>query len=58
MVAKYGPNVLGPLAIVVVALFTGLFIHILLVYRGFLAVFKINILRFLKSAKEAMLTAF
>ena len=56
--AKYGPNVLGPLAIVVVALFTGLFIHILLVYGGFLAVFKIDILRFLKGAKEAMPTAF
>ncbi len=35
--ATYGPKVLGPLAIVVVALYVGLFIHIFGVYGSILA---------------------
>ena len=58
VVAIFGPRVLGPLAIVVIALYVGLFIHIFLVYGGILAAFKISIIDFLKGAKEAMLTAF
>ncbi len=58
VVAKYGPGVLGPLAIVVIALYVGLFIHIFLVYGGVLGAFKLSILTFLKGAREAMLTAF
>ncbi|OYT51914.1 MAG: dicarboxylate/amino acid:cation symporter [Desulfurococcales archaeon ex4484_204] len=58
VVAKYGPGVLGPLAIVVIALYVGLFIHIFLVYGGILSAFKISLVKFLKGAKEAMLTAF
>lgn len=58
VVAKYGPGVLGPLAIVVVALYVGLFIHIFLIYGGILATFKLSIIKFLKGAREAMLTAF
>ncbi len=58
VVAIFGPRVLGPLAIVVVALYVGLFIHIFLVYGGILSIFKISIIDFLKGAKEAMLTAF
>jgi len=58
VVAKHGPGVLGPLAIVVVALYVGLFIHIFLVYGGLLTAFKLSIIKFLKGAKEPMLTAF
>ncbi len=58
VVAKYGPKILGPLAIAVVALYVGLFIHIFLTYGSILAAFKLNIIKFLKGAKEAMLTAF
>ncbi len=58
VVAKYGPKVLGPLAIAVIALYVGLFIHIFVTYGGILAAFRLNILKFLKGAKEAMLTAF
>ncbi len=58
VVALYGPRVLGPLAIVVIALYVGLFIHIFLVYGSILSAFKISIIDFLKGAKEAMLTAF
>jgi len=58
VVAKYGPGVLGPLAIVVIALYVGLFLHILLVYGGILSAFKISLIKFLKGAKEPMLTAF
>jgi len=58
VVAQHGPGILGPLAIVVITLYVGLFIHIFLVYGGVLGVFKLNILTFLKGAREAMLTAF
>ncbi len=58
VVAKHGPGVLGPLAIVVVALYVGLFIHIFLVYGSLLTAFKLSIIKFLKGAKEPMLTAF
>jgi len=58
VVAMYGPKVLGPLAIAVVALYVGLFIHIFVTYGSFLAAFRLNIIKFLKGAKEAMLTAF
>ena len=58
VVAKYGPKVLGPLAIAVVALYVGLFIHIFVTYGGILAAFRLSIIKFLRGAKEAMLTAF
>jgi len=58
VVAKYGPGILGPLAIVVVALYVGLFLHIFLIYGGILASFKLSIIKFLRGAKEAMFTAF
>lgn len=58
VVARYGPGVLGPLVIVVIALYVGLFIHIVVVYGGVLSAFKLNLIKFLRGAKEAMLTAF
>ncbi len=57
--ATYGPKVLGPLAIVVVALYVGLFTHIFGVYGSILAIgARTSIFRFLRGAKEPMLTAF
>ncbi len=41
VVAKYGPKVLGPLAIAVIALYVGLFIHIFVTYGGILAAFRL-----------------
>jgi len=57
--ATYGPKILGPLAIVVVALYVGLFTHIFGVYGTILAIgARTSIFRFLRGAKEPMLTAF
>ncbi len=58
VVATYGPKVLGPLAIVVVALYVGLFIHIFGTYGALLALARINIVKFIMAVKEAMITAF
>ncbi len=58
VIALYGPKVLGPLAIAVAALYVGLFIHIFGSYAGILAAFRLNIIKFLRGAKEAMLTAY
>ena len=55
---KQGAKAAGPLAIVVLAVYLGLFIQIFLVYGGFLKMFKLSIFKFLSHAKEAMLTAF
>ncbi len=57
--AKFGPKIFGPLAIVVAALYVGLFIHIFLVYGSILGLgARVSIFRFLRGAKEPMLTAF
>ncbi len=58
IIAKQGPGVLGPLGVVVAALYIGLFIHIFIVYGAILGTIKLSILKFLNGAKEAMLTAF
>jgi Na+/H+-dicarboxylate symporter len=58
IIAKQGPGVLGPLGVVVAALYVGLFIHIVVIYGGVLASIKLSLLKFLNGAKEAMLTAF
>lgn len=58
VVAEQGPGVLGPLGVVVLTLYIGLFLHIFVVYGGILASIKLSIIRFLRGAKEAMLTAF
>ncbi len=58
VVAKYGPGVLGPLGKVVVALYVGLFLHIIIVYGGILKAFGLKLTKFLAGAKEAMITAF
>lgn len=58
VVAKYGPGVLGPLGVVVLALYVGLFLHIVLVYGGLLKAFGLSFTKFISGAKEAMITAF
>ncbi len=55
---KQGANAAGPLGIVILALYIGLFLQIFLVYGGFLKTYRLGIGKFLSKAKEAMLTAF
>ena len=57
--AKFGPKIFGPLLIVIAALYVGLFLHIFLVYGSILGLgARVSLLRFLRGAKEPMLTAF
>ncbi|AFL96004.1 proton/glutamate symporter [Thermococcus cleftensis] len=58
VIGQFGPNVAGPLVEVVVAVYLGLILQILLVYGVLLKVFGIDPLKFLKKAKDAMITAF
>ncbi len=55
---KQGAKAAGPLLIVILAVYLGLFIHVFLVYGSFLKLFGIGLFKFLSKAKEAMLTAF
>ncbi len=55
---KQGSKAAGPLGIVILALFLGLFLHILIVYGGLLRVYGLSLGKFLSKAKEPMLTAF
>jgi Na+/H+-dicarboxylate symporter len=56
--AKQGPKVVGPLALVTLTVYIALAIHVLVVYGTFLRVFGLRLGKFLKMAKEAMITAF
>jgi Na+/H+-dicarboxylate symporter len=56
--AKEGLSVVGPLAKVVVAVYLGLFLQITITYFLLLRVFRIDPLKFIRKAKDAMLTAF
>ncbi len=59
VVAAHGPKVLGSLAVVVAALYSGLFIHIFATYGLILALLaRMSIVTFLRGAKAAMITAF
>ncbi len=58
VMAEQGVKVIGPLAKVVLAVYVGLTLQIVLVYFVLLKVFGIDPLRFLRKAKDAMLTAF
>lgn len=55
---KQGPKAAGPLLTVIITVYLGLFIHIFLVYGGFLKAFGVGLFKFLSKAKDAMLTAF
>lgn len=56
--AQQGAKALGPLLIVTLTVYLGLILHLVGVYGGFLAINKFGLLKFLKRANEAMITAF
>ncbi|ANF21779.1 dicarboxylate/amino acid:cation symporter [Thermococcus piezophilus] len=58
VIGQFGPNVAGPLVKVVVAVYLGLILQILFVYGVLLKLFGIDPLKFLRKAKDAMITAF
>ena len=58
MFAKQGPKVVGPLALVTLTVYIALAVHVLVVYGTFLRVFGLRLGKFLKMAREAMVTAF
>jgi len=56
--AQQGPKALGPLFMVTLTVYLGFIIHMIIIYGGFLAIFKLGPVKFFKSANEAMITAF
>jgi len=56
--AQQGPKAIGPLLIVTLTVYLGLIIHMVVVYGGFLAIFKLGFGKFIKGVNEAMVTAF
>jgi len=56
--AQQGPRAIGPLLTVTLAVYLGLLLQVGLVYGGFMSIFKLGLIRFLKGANEAMVTAF
>lgn len=56
--AQQGPKAIGPLLMVTVVVYLGLILHLLCAYGGVLAVFRLGLVRFLRGANEAMITAF
>ncbi|HOX32355.1 MAG TPA: dicarboxylate/amino acid:cation symporter, partial [Spirochaetales bacterium] len=56
--AQQGAKALGPLLMVTVTVYLGLVVHLVGVYGGLLAVWKLGLVKFLKGANEAMITAF
>ncbi|WP_297068727.1 dicarboxylate/amino acid:cation symporter [Thermococcus sp.] len=58
VMAEQGTKVIGPLAKVVLAVYVGLALQILIVYFILLKVFGLDPLKFIRKAKDAMLTAF
>ena len=56
--AQQGAKALGPLLVVTLTVYLGLIVHLVVTYGGFLAVFKLGLVKFLKGANEAMITAF
>ncbi|WP_457753600.1 dicarboxylate/amino acid:cation symporter [Thermococcus sp.] len=58
VMAEQGVKVVGQLAKVVVAVYLGLILQIVLVYFVLLKVFGLDPIKFIKKAKDAMITAF
>ncbi|MCX7023935.1 MAG: dicarboxylate/amino acid:cation symporter [Spirochaetes bacterium] len=56
--AQQGAKAIGPLLMVTVTVYLGLLVHLVGVYGGFLAIFRLGFFKFLKGANEAMITAF
>ncbi len=55
---KQGAEAFGPLGIVTFSVYLALAVHMVLVYGGLLAIFRIHPLQFFTRAKEATITAF
>ena len=56
--AEQGPKVVGPLAYVTLAVYIALILHLVIGYGGLLTLFKLSFVKFLKGARESMITAF
>ena len=56
--AQQGPKAIGPLLVVTLTVYLGLLVHLVGVYGGFMAIFQLGFIKFLKGANEAMITAF
>ena len=56
--AQQGPKVVGPLAYVTLAVYVGLILHLVICYGGFLTLFGLNFVKFIKGAQAPMVTAF
>ncbi len=55
---KQGATAFGPLGVITVSIYLAMIIHILAVYGGLLAVFRINFFQFLSRVRSATITAF
>lgn len=56
--AKQGGDAIGPLGLTTAAVYLAMLAHMLIVYSGMLALFKISPIKFFQKAKEAIITAF
>lgn len=56
--AKQGAAAVGPLGVVTLACYLGYILHVIIVYGGLLTINKLSFGKFLKGAREAMITAF
>lgn len=56
--AKQGADAIGPLGLTTAAVYLAMLAHMLIVYGGMLALFKISPIKFFQKAKEAIITAF
>jgi Na+/H+-dicarboxylate symporter len=56
--AQQGAKAIGPLLMVTITVYLGLIVHLVGVYGGLLSVWKLGLIKFLKGANEAMITAF
>lgn len=55
---KQGPKAFGPLGMVTLTVYIGLAVQLFIIYGAFLRIFGLSLIKFLKGAKEAMITAF
>jgi Na+/H+-dicarboxylate symporter len=55
---KQGPEAFGPLGMVTVSVYIALAVHLGFVYSGLLLAFRVNPVKFLARAKDAIVTAF
>lgn len=55
---KQGSKAFGPLGMVTLTIYIGFAIQLFIVYGAFLSAFGLSLIKFLKGAKEAMITAF